>query len=133
MSASEGAVADYAVLDGTGSFMLYLPAGRYRLYAVCDFNGDGSFGEDEICGLYGASPDTPKEIVLQEGVVAKGVEIAMSRTQAGRIKPPGRLDYAQIAARRSGSGAKTARSSSSTTSGSRRRMPQRAGGAPPAS
>ena len=92
MSASGGAVADYAVLDGTGSFMLYLPAGRYRLYAACDFNGDGAFDESEICGAYGDSPDSPREIVLREGVVAKDVEISTNRARAGTIKTPGMLD-----------------------------------------
>jgi len=89
MSSSGGEVADFAILDGTGSFMLYLPAGRYRLYAARDFNGDGSFSASEICGVYGDTPDAPKEIVLHEGVVAKDVGISMSRAQAGTIKPPG--------------------------------------------
>jgi len=89
MSASGGEVADYAVLDSAGSFMLYLPAGRYRLYAARDFNGDGAFSASEICGVYGNAPDAPQEIVLQEDIVAKGVDVSMSRAQAGRIRPPG--------------------------------------------
>jgi len=91
ISSSGGTVADYVFAGDAGVFMLYLPAGRYRLYAACDFNGDASYDEKEICGVYGASPDAPGEISLQDGVVVNHVTIGTSRELAGRIKTPGNL------------------------------------------
>jgi pimeloyl-ACP methyl ester carboxylesterase len=40
----------YAILERPGPFMLYVPAGRYRLYSLYDYDGDGIFENNEVSG-----------------------------------------------------------------------------------
>ncbi|MBP7341242.1 MAG: alpha/beta hydrolase [Smithellaceae bacterium] len=70
---------EYAVAAGSGPFMLYLPQGRYRLFAITDYNRNGVFEAAEVSGRYGA-PGGPEEISVREGELVSGVVIALSRS-----------------------------------------------------
>jgi pimeloyl-ACP methyl ester carboxylesterase len=63
------AVSDYVILDRPGRFMIYVPAGAYRVFAIADENSDGVFTGGEICGSAGG----PGGIMVAEGGVVSGI------------------------------------------------------------
>ncbi len=78
---------EYAITNRNGDFMLYLPQGRYRLFAVTDYNHNGVYENSEASGLYG-SGDTPEEISIREGELISGVVIQASKAGGAGIKLP---------------------------------------------
>jgi pimeloyl-ACP methyl ester carboxylesterase len=63
---------DYVFLEKPGRFMVYVPAGSYRVFAYCDANRDGVFTGGEACGSAGGR----NGIRAGEGEVAAGIKVA---------------------------------------------------------
>ena len=78
---------EYAIANPRGEFVLYLPQGRYQLFAVTDFNRNGVYEESEASGLYG-SADAPEEIGIREGELITGIVIRTSKTNGIKIQLP---------------------------------------------
>jgi len=78
---------EYAVTKGHGAFMLYLPQGRYQLFAITDYNHDGVFENNEVSGLYGSARE-PVEISLSEGELLRNVVIRTARANRTKIILP---------------------------------------------
>lgn len=64
----------YASVTPTGSFLLYLPEGRYHLYALTDYNANGILENHEISGVFGSITE-PRDIVLHEGDLLANIDI----------------------------------------------------------
>jgi len=90
LSSGNSTLTDYVILNGTSSFTLYLPEGRYHLYAIFDFNNDGIYAENEVSGVYGL-PLSPKEISLRRSEVVKNIEIHSTKENYGKITFPRQL------------------------------------------
>jgi pimeloyl-ACP methyl ester carboxylesterase len=89
--------ADYVILDRPGRFMLYVPAGPYRVLTFTDANGDGTFTGNEITGSAGG----PSGITVGEGEVVAGIAPAGSATggaPAGSIsiRDDGRVPHQSV-------------------------------------
>ncbi|MBP7765789.1 MAG: alpha/beta hydrolase [Deltaproteobacteria bacterium] len=69
---------EYVIAAANGAFLLYLPEGRYQLFAVTDDNRNGVFESGEVSGQYG-TPGNPAEISVREGELVSGVVISLSR------------------------------------------------------
>ncbi len=67
-----GGPADYVILEKPGRFMVYVPAGSYRLYAFCDADRDHVFTDAEVCGSAGGRAG----ISANEGEVAAGIRVS---------------------------------------------------------
>jgi hypothetical protein len=80
-------IVDYIILNEVGSFMIYVPEGRYVIYAVCDMDNDSIFETDEVTGIYNGG----KEILVENGVIKKDVDITVSKNNAGKIEFPREL------------------------------------------
>jgi pimeloyl-ACP methyl ester carboxylesterase len=91
LSAESDSFTEYVILNGTSSFMLYLPEGRYHLYTITDFNNDGTYKENEVSGYYGF-PLAPQEISLRKGEIVKDVVIYTSRENHKKITLPRQLN-----------------------------------------
>lgn len=65
LSKPEEELTNYVILKKPGPFMLYVPEGQYRIYAVSDFNDDSVFQNNEISGVYSRG----KEISIESGDV----------------------------------------------------------------
>ena len=83
----QGVPLEYVILKAPGSFMLYLPEGRYRLYSATDFNDDGVFEEGEISG----TPGGANEFSIAEGEVRTDVLIRAKASPPGDIRTPCRF------------------------------------------
>lgn len=71
-------------VNRSGTFMLYLPQGRYHLYTITDYNRNGIYENDEMSGVYGSFL-APKEINLRENELVTDVEIPTARAEGVRI------------------------------------------------
>ncbi|MFO7570818.1 MAG: alpha/beta hydrolase [Smithellaceae bacterium] len=71
---NEKGFSGHVIVGNQGSFMLYLPEGRYHLYAVTDYNHNGIYEQDEVSGVYGTAA-SPAEIVIREGELVTGITI----------------------------------------------------------
>lgn len=60
---------EHVVLNRPGRFMLYVPEGRFRVYAITDVDEDGFFTDDEVCAMGGGDGG----ITLRAGDVAAGL------------------------------------------------------------
>lgn len=80
-------LTEYATISSNGAFMLYLPEGRYHLYAVTDYNANGTYENDEVSGCYG-SPLSPREITVREGDLMTDAVIQISRGNGYTMKLP---------------------------------------------
>lgn len=69
------------------TFMLYLPEGRYRLFAVTDYNHNGTYEEDEASGMSGSGSQT-LDIAVREGELIYGVEIRTIATDEQPVQLP---------------------------------------------
>jgi len=78
---------EYVATNGNRTFMLYLPAGRYQLFAITDYNHNGIYENDEVSGLYGSGLQ-PTEIALRENELITGVVIQAARANGRKIKLP---------------------------------------------
>lgn len=79
---------EYTATDAKcNTFMLYLPQGRYQLFAVTDYNHNGIYENKEASGLY-ESDLQPAEITIREGELITGVEIRTSKTRFSKVKLP---------------------------------------------
>lgn len=78
----------YATLTPSGSFMLYLPEGRYLLYSLTDYNDDGILQNNEISGIFG-SVVAPREIALAEGALVTNIDIHASGAGRHILRLPG--------------------------------------------
>ena len=87
LSSEDSTFPDYVILNGTSSFLLYLPEGRYHLYAIADFNNDGIYSENEVSGVYGLTL-SPKEISLRRSDVVKNIVIQSKKENYGKISFP---------------------------------------------
>ena len=68
------ALTDWLAVNASGSFMLYLPEGRYHLYSFTDYDRDGIYRADELSGVYG-SFSSPTEIAVRENELVTGIVI----------------------------------------------------------
>jgi hypothetical protein len=80
-------LTEYASVNSTGDFMLYLPEGRYHLYAVTDYNANGIYENDDVSGCYG-STEAPREISVREGELMTDVVIQISQSNGYTMKLP---------------------------------------------
>lgn len=80
-------LVDYIVLYRSGPFMIYVPEGRYVIYAVSDIDNNSVFETDEVSGIYGEGT----EIVVENGEVKKNIDITVSKNNMGKIKFPQEL------------------------------------------
>lgn len=78
---------EYTTVNSNGDFMLYVPEGRYHLYAVTDYNANGAYEDDEVSGCYG-SPLSPGEISVREGGLITDAVIPVSRANGYTMKLP---------------------------------------------
>lgn len=79
---------EYTATGANGNtFMLYLPQGRYQLFAVTDYNHNGIYENKETSGLYGSGPQ-PAEITIREGELITDVEIRTAKTHFPQVKLP---------------------------------------------
>jgi len=85
LSFKSKSLTDYVILDGAASYMIYVPEGRYVLYAVCDTDNDSIFEKDEVMGIYREG----KEVVVENGEIRKDVDITVGKNNAGKIQFPG--------------------------------------------
>lgn len=77
VSGAKASAEDYVVLERPGPFMLYVPAGTYRIYAFADYDGDGFFDAKEAAGVYsGGGSEAPPDVAVGEGEVRTGIVIA---------------------------------------------------------
>ncbi len=81
------ALTDWLAVNASGSFMLYLPEGRYRLYSFTDYNRDGVYDADELSGVYG-SFSSPAEIAVRENELVTGVVIPAKRPNGSTTALP---------------------------------------------
>jgi pimeloyl-ACP methyl ester carboxylesterase len=83
---------DYIILDRPGPYMIYVPAGRYRLYAFSDYDNNGFFDQSEAAGAYraGETPG-PAEVTVAEGEVRTGINIAAAPQRGGGVVFPGTI------------------------------------------
>ena len=84
-------ISEHIVVNDRGLFMLYLPEGRYHLYALTDYNHNGVFEQYEVSGVYG-SASSPEEIVVREGELVTGVTIKTSIDESRIRMLPGKPD-----------------------------------------
>ena len=82
----------YATVTPDGSFLLYLPQGRYQLYSLTDDNRDGVLEDSEVSGAFG-SPDGRWEIELAEGALVTNVNIYETRASRDKLKLPGPFPF----------------------------------------
>ncbi|MBN2160413.1 MAG: alpha/beta hydrolase [Spirochaetes bacterium] len=78
---------DHVVMDRPGPFMLYVPAGTYRIYAFADYNRDGWFDAGEVFGLYAAGSGEASEVTVAEGEVKAGIDIFAGRERPAPVFP----------------------------------------------
>ena len=81
-------LVDYIILDRAGPFMIYVPEGRYVIYAVCDIDNDSIFETEEVSGIYKEG----KEIFVENDEIKKGIDITVSKNNAGKIEFPRELE-----------------------------------------
>ncbi len=62
---------EYVILDRPGRFMLYVPEGKFRVYAFSDADENGVFTDGEVCGMVGGNDGIP----VKAGEVATGLDI----------------------------------------------------------
>jgi hypothetical protein len=91
LSPESDSFTDYVILNGTSSFMLYLPEGRYHLYTITDFNNDGTYKENEVSGYYGF-PLAPQDISVRKGEIVKDIVINTSKENSKIITLPRQLN-----------------------------------------
>ncbi len=87
LSFTNKTLVDYIILDRAGPFMIYVPEGRYVIYAVCDIDNDSVFETDEVSGIY----KDGKEIFVENGEIKKDIDITVSRNNTGKIQFPREL------------------------------------------
>lgn len=106
------AAEHYVILNRPGPFILYVPAGRYRLYSLSDYDDNGMFDNGEVSGAYracsGAGPDeltvgadeVKTDIVIRTGVRSDGCVVPLKfsvRDGAGASpRQPGNGEVARI-------------------------------------
>lgn len=78
---------EYAITNPNGDFMLYLPQGRYQLFAVTDYNSNGIYETGEASGAYG-SAEAPEEISIREAELIAGIVIRTSKPGGARVQLP---------------------------------------------
>ena len=69
--------SEQVIVNAPGGFMLYLPEGRYHLYAFTDYNQNGLFEPEEVSGVF-RSKTMPGEIVIRETELICGIVIRTS-------------------------------------------------------
>ena len=75
---------DYIMLDRPGTYMIYVPAGRYHLYAFSDYDDNGIFDQDEAAGFYRAGKTgVPAEVRVAEGEVRTDITIPAAPQRGG--------------------------------------------------
>lgn len=80
-----GEVVDVYQLERPGYYSLYLPAGRYRIAALADFDNDGLFENTELAGWY--RDGAPLEVAIADGAasgVIGSIDFAV-RTEASTV------------------------------------------------
>lgn len=82
----------YVSINANGSFMLYLPEGRYKLYALTDYNTNGIFENNEISGVCG-TVSNPREITLREGDLLTNMDIHVSKFNRYTLTLPEALPF----------------------------------------
>ncbi len=83
------ALEHYVVLSGPGPFMLYLPAGRYHLYAFTDRDFDGYFRAGELSGACKDDAHPGLAVIeIGEGEVRHGVLISAGTPKGAREELP---------------------------------------------
>lgn len=78
-----GEWAEYLAVNNSGTFMLYLPQGRYQLYTIADHNHNGIYENDEISGAC-ESFFSPKEISIRENELITDVVIRTARPNGNK-------------------------------------------------
>jgi predicted small lipoprotein YifL len=78
---------EYATCGADGSFMLYLPEGKFYLIAITDYNHNYIFEDNEVSGLYGSALQ-PTEISINESQLINNLIIRTSRSNSRQIKLP---------------------------------------------
>lgn len=68
------AIADYAVLSGSGQYEILVQEGNYEIFAFEDKNGDLSYSQDEWAGYHGK----PDQVTTQVGGVVFGLDIMLT-------------------------------------------------------
>jgi len=82
LSKPEKELTNFVILEKPGPFMLYVPEGEYRIYAVADFNDDAIFQKNEISGVYSRG----KEISIESGDVIGNISFhAHTQHQKGAV------------------------------------------------
>ncbi|MBN1497317.1 MAG: hypothetical protein JXA07_11145 [Spirochaetes bacterium] len=83
---------DYVMLERPGPFMLYVPAGRYRLYSIRDYNGNGVFESTEVSGVCRSGGATAGIMAVEDDVWT-GVVIREGAGAVGPLSPSFRLRH----------------------------------------
>jgi len=80
---------NYIILDRPGAYMIYVPAGSYRVYAFCDYDNNGLFDQGEAAGFFrDGEAGVPAEVRVAEGEVRTEINITTAQQRAsGPIVP----------------------------------------------
>ena len=68
----DGGLVEYVILDRPGRFMLYVPEGRFRVFATADMDENGVFTDDETFAMGGGSGG----LSVRAGEVASDLEVS---------------------------------------------------------
>jgi pimeloyl-ACP methyl ester carboxylesterase len=75
---------DYIILDHAGPFMMYVPEGRYLLYAISDFNNDTFFEDTEVSSIY----KDGEEVSVRKGEIKKDILLVTDKHVAEQVTFP---------------------------------------------
>ncbi|MBA4366878.1 MAG: hypothetical protein C0403_04490 [Desulfobacterium sp.] len=89
LSFSSDPIQDYIILDHAGPFMMYVPEGKYRLYAISDSNNDTFFEGSEVSGIC----NNGEEILIRKGEVRKGLRLVTDIKAAQKIQFPREFSF----------------------------------------
>jgi len=70
---------EYVILGKPGPYALYLPEGRYVIYAVADYNNNAVFEKNEVSGVYGSQDG----ISISSDEVKGGIVIQQKEERSG--------------------------------------------------
>ena len=73
-------MADYTVLSEPGPYMLYVPEGKYQIFAFEDLNSNQIYEKNEWVGQY----ENPRTIVMAAGQVIGELDFEISGNQLAR-------------------------------------------------
>jgi pimeloyl-ACP methyl ester carboxylesterase len=89
VSGPKNDLGDYIILERPGSYMIYVPAGQYHVYAFSDYDDNGFFEQEEAAGVYRfGETGGPAEVRVAEGDVQTNINITAAPQGGGSAMFP---------------------------------------------